>query len=89
MCIYFACLRSLLEFGCVIWSANNNFLTARIESVQKKFVIFALRKVFPRTDNLYLPPYSERFYYLSIQSLSSRNEQKGLVFVFDVLNKKK
>ena len=41
--LYVAFVRSTLEYACQVWSPFNKFHSDRIESVQKQFVLYALR----------------------------------------------
>lgn len=87
--IYFAHVRSHLEFACIVWSPSYENHIVRLESVQKNFVIYALRHVFVRSiDNFALPPYLDRCKLLSIKTLSSRRANMSIMFVFDVLTSK-
>ncbi|XP_075150853.1 uncharacterized protein LOC142224961 [Haematobia irritans] len=57
-------VRPILEYACVIWSPSYCTSIDRIESVQKQFLIFALRGL--GWNNSYdLPPYSSRLMLIS------------------------
>lgn len=84
--IYFSYVRSNLEFACIIWSPNYMSHIKRIESVQKQFVLFALRHAYKRSNGNYvLPSYLYRCQLLNIQSLSSRRDLISRLFIYDIL----
>lgn len=88
-CIYYAFVRSHLEFACVVWSPDYNIHSARLESVQKQFVKYALRHLYRRsTDSYVLPSYSSRCESLRIQSLSNRRDDICSMFIYDVITDK-
>lgn len=87
-CLFFAFVRSHLEFACVVWSPDYAVHSRRIESVQKQFVLFALRRTFNRRQFNVLPSYDHRCNLLNICSLSRRRMQSISMFVFDVLTNK-
>lgn len=83
--IYCAHVRSHLEYACIVWSPNVNLHVSRIESVQKQFVLYALRDLYVRDSDYVLPPYIDRCAVLNLKSLSERRNNLGLFFMFDVL----
>lgn len=83
--LYCAIVRSQLEFSSVVWLPLYKIHINRIESIQKKFLLFALRKMNLRNDNFVLPPYSERCAFLKLQSLRVRRENACIFFFFDLL----
>lgn len=87
--LYFAFVRSHVEFACVAWSPDYAVHVSRLESVQKKFVMFALRKTYYRSENRFtLPPYITRCNLLSIKPLSQRRDDICCMFVYDLLTNK-
>lgn len=48
----------------------------RIESIQKRFLLFTLRHLFPINDFHNLPPYSHRLQLIDLQILSARRKFK-------------
>lgn len=83
--IYCAYVRSQLEFASVVWSPQYDIHKNRIESIQKKFLLFALRHIFRRDLNFALPPYMDRCEILNIDSLSQRRDNAGVLFMYDLL----
>ena len=57
----------------------------RLESVQKQFLLFALRDL-GWSNRFSLPPYKERLLLLNMLPLSKRHELACLIFVHDALN---
>lgn len=85
--LYFAFVRSLLEYGAVIWNPFYANCSDRIESIQKRFLMFSLRRL-PRDVNLppfILPPYRGRCKLLNIEPLFIRRIKISAIFVRDVL----
>lgn len=84
--LYCAIVRSQLEFSSVVWCPYFDIHINRIESIQKQFVLYALRKLNLRDNNFILPPYSERCEMLSLESLRVRRENASVFFIFDLLS---
>lgn len=83
--IYFAHVRSHLEYVSVVWNPVTSLFINKIEAVQKQFLIYVLRFSFRRNANFELPPYSFRCSLIGIQSLELRRNNALAYFVFDVL----
>jgi hypothetical protein len=75
--IYCCFVRSVLEYGSSIWSPNFEVHKGRIESVQRKFLRFALRNL-GWADLLNLPAYRDRGMLLN---LNTRLKVAGMHFV--------
>lgn len=82
--LYCALVRSLLEFGEVIWCPYHAIWIMRIESVQKKFVRYALRHL-PWNDPVNLPPYEQRCQLLGLETLERRRTAAQAVFIAKVI----
>ena len=84
--LYIAYVRSILEYCSIIWSPFSIIHEERLESVQKQFLLFALRKLgwttFP------LPSYEARCKLINIQSLKERREFAMVSFVNDVVSQR-
>lgn len=78
--LYCALVRSILEFGSVIWCPYHATWIARIEAIQRRFVRYALRYL-PWNDPSNLPPYEERCQLLGIETLEHRRTTAQAVFV--------
>lgn len=79
--LYCALVRSILEYASVVWSPTYAVHVRRIESLQKRFLLFALRHLFPRGDFVNLPPYSDRLQLINMQMLSTRRTVADVVFL--------
>lgn len=86
--IYFAHIRSHLEFACIVWSPDYDVHINRIESVQKKMVLFALRRRYTGLRLDQMPSYTFRCNELGIRRLSLRRDDIAIMFVFDVMTHK-
>ena len=85
--LYVSFIRSHLEYASIIWNPYYNNSSNRIESIQKRFFMFALRR-FPRDNNVpryVLPSYLGRCLLLNIEPLSIRRKMCYAVFVRDVI----
>lgn len=82
--LYCSLVRSILEFGEVIWCPYQAVWTARIESVQKKFVRYALRHL-PWNNPDQLPRYEDRCELLGLDTLERRRTISQAVCVAKAL----
>ena len=69
--LYCALVRSKLEYCSVVWSPTFECDKVRLESVQKQFLLFALRHL-NWQDPFVLPPYDARLGLLNLESLVDR-----------------
>lgn len=83
--LFNAHVRSHLEYASVVWSPSSQELSSVIESVQKGFVLYALRRTVRSDRNYELPPYDERRKVLRLERLSTRREHSRVFFLYDVL----
>ena len=83
--LYFAYVRSLLEYAAVIWSPNYDIHVNRIEFVQKKFFSYLFKKL-GYYNVIKCSPYLFKCSVLNIEQLSDRRKNAKLLFVFDVLS---
>jgi hypothetical protein len=75
--IYSALILPLLEYANVVWSPSFAIDSGKIESVQKQFLLFALRDLnFNRNnpDSFVLPPYESRLLLLNMTTLEKRRQ---------------
>lgn len=82
--LYISLVRSLLEYGVVVWSPYHAVQIDRIERVQKCFVRFALRRL-PWRNRFRLPAYENRCALISLPTLATRRTYLQRLFVFDLL----
>lgn len=78
-------VRSQLEFACVVWNPSYDSYSYRIESIQKQFVQYALRRTIARDINHRLPSYVSRCKTINLPLLSARRDNASVFFVFDLL----
>lgn len=86
--IYNAHVRSHLEYASVVWSPSSSSLSDSIESIQKKFVMYALRRSIKRSAAYELPPYDERRKILGLERLSNRRKCSRVFFMYDILTRR-
>ena len=78
--LYFALVRSILETSSIVWSPYTDIWISRIESVQAKFLRYALRRL-PWRDPTMLPPYADRCRLLDMDTLAKRRNMSRAIFV--------
>lgn len=83
--LYISFVRSILEYGSVVWMPCRTDCTMRIESVQKQFLLFALRELYDPRDFANLPSYNDRLQIIGLESLADRRTMLSACFTFDVL----
>lgn len=83
--VYFAHVRSYLEYASVVWHPHQFIHISRIESIQKKFLMYALRRTVHRDHNYRLPNYLERCASIEIEPLWRRRINLNVMYVFDLL----
>ena len=82
--LYCSLVRPIAEYASPVWSPFYESHIARLESVQKQFVLFALGR--QRLPNSFaLPPYADRLAYLKLDSLRDRRGMACTGFIFDLL----
>ena len=86
--VYVAHVRSYLEYASVVWHPYYSVHLVRIESVQKQFLIYALRRTVSRDANHRLPPYLDRCNSVGIEPLWRRRINVNVCFVFDLLRQR-
>lgn len=82
--LYISYVRSTLEYCSIIWSPFSITHEERIESVQKQFILYALRKL--GWTALPLPSYKARCTLINIQTLKERREFAMMSFVNDLVS---
>lgn len=82
--LYCSLVRSILEFGSVVWCPYQRIWIMRLESIQRKFVRYALRHL-PWNDPANLPPYEHRCQLLGIDTLERRRSIAQAMFAAKVL----
>lgn len=85
--LYCSLVRSILEYGSVVWNPYHEVHSKRIESIQKKFLLFALNYLFSPRDFVNLPSYSYRLNLLNMKTLEGRRALLDSCFIFDILKR--
>lgn len=83
--LYCTLVRSKLEYASIVWQPYHRIHIDRIESIQKNFVMYALRNVFVRDENFVLPSYLFRCKVLNIQPLWRRRVNASIFLIYDLL----
>lgn len=82
--LYCSLVRSTLEYCSVIWHPYYQNGVARIESVQRRFLRFALRRL-PWRNPFRLPSYEDRCRLIHLETLEARRNIARALFVADTL----
>ena len=83
--LFCALVRSHLEYCSPVWSPYYQNGIARIESIQRRFIRFALRHL-PWQNSFQLPSYENRCRLISLDTLETRRATLKSLFVADVLS---
>lgn len=85
--LYMTFVLPIIEYASQIWSPIFNYQIGCIESVQKQFLLYALRK-FKWRDRLRLPSYKHRLLLLDMNTLNDRRSIARISFIHSVFNSK-
>ncbi|XP_062715813.1 uncharacterized protein LOC134291708 [Aedes albopictus] len=83
--LYVSLVRPILETSSIVWDPYHSTVASRIESVQKRFIRFALRNL-PWNDPLNLPPYGSRCELIGLETLKQRRKRAKAMFVAKLLS---
>ena len=83
--LFTSLVRPILEYGSLLWNPSYNIYANKLESVQKQFLLFALRRWFSNRD-ANLPPYDNRLLLIDLPSLRNRRTVLGISFVNNLIN---
>lgn len=81
--LYFAFVRSQLEYCDVIWDPSYNTYKCRIERVQRRFSKFALRNLY---SSFNMPSYETRCQLLNLNTLTQRRVAHNIMFIKNVID---
>ena len=81
--LYRSLVRSLLEYTTQVWAPFRSTQIARVESVQKQFLLWFLQDRFPR-HQYPLPPYAFRLALTELDSIEHRHRLAIATFAFDI-----
>lgn len=82
--LYCTLVRSILEYGVLVWAPYHAVHKHHIERIQRNFLRFALRQL-PWNDPIRLPPYEHRSALIHLPTLESRRILLQRLFVFDIM----
>lgn len=83
--LFISLVRPSLEYACVVWSPYYNVYIDRIESIQKKFLLFALRGLgWNQSESL--PPYENRLKLIDLPTLERRRYMLRSIFIIKLIN---
>lgn len=82
--VFCAFVRSKLEYANVL-NPYYNFGSTKIETIQKQFFIYALRRLYWNRESYALPPYDERCKSIGLESLERRRYNTCVCFIYDLL----
>lgn len=74
----------ILEYASQVWSPSYEYQIGNLESVQKHFLLYALRK-FKWQDRFRLPSYKHRLLLLDMNTLEDRRNISRICFVHSLL----
>lgn len=83
--LFTALVRPLVEYCSVVWAPRSAADVQRIESIQKQFLIFALRNQ-QWSDRFILPPYEARLSLLRLDTLKDRRRLAALSLIHGCLS---
>lgn len=83
--LYTSLVQPITEYCSIVWAPSTSGDIARIESIQKQFLLFALRH-HNWADQYSLPPYEARLSLLNLDTLQDRRRIAALSFVHGTLN---
>lgn len=78
-------VRPVLEYGVVVWFPSFECDITKIESVQKQFLLFALRGL-GWNNSMNLPPYTSRLLLINLPTLERRRVMLGFTFMHNLVN---
>lgn len=83
--LYVSLVRPILEYASVVWNPQYNCYIEKIESVQKQFLLFALRNL-RWNPSLNIPPYEHRLKLINLPTLMSRRTMLNVTFLIKLTN---
>jgi hypothetical protein len=83
--LFICYVRSVLEYASVVWNPLYQAHSARIESIQKQFMIYALRHLPNLNHGFVREPYVNRLLLLNLQTLANRREITCAMFARVIL----
>lgn len=82
--LYVTFVRPILEYASQVWSPYHKVHSKRIEAVQGRFILFALRGL-GWADAHNLPHYRDRLKLIDLQPLDKRRDVADILFIHQLL----
>lgn len=82
--LFTSLVRPILEYASVVWNPYYNLYIDMLESVQKQFLLFALRGL-PWNPNSNLPSYENRLKLIRLPTLRSRRIMLNVTFLHKLI----
>ena len=82
--LFTSLVRPILEYASVVWNPQYETYVTKIESIQKQFLLFALRNFYWDTS-INLPSYSSRLKLINLPSLQSRRTVLSVTFLHKLI----
>lgn len=83
--LFISLVRPIVEYASVVWTPQYNIYSNMIESVQKQFLLFALRQTYCNSG-FSLPSYEMRLKLINLPTLLSRRKMLNALFVLKILS---
>lgn len=83
--LFTSLVRPILEYGSAVWDPQYHVHSNKVESVQKKFLLFCLRGL-GWDPNIRLPSYEHRLALIKLPTLKSRRQMLNVTFLLKMLN---
>ena len=84
--LYITYERPILKYCNIVWNPHTIVHVERIESVQKQFLLYALREL--NWTSFRLPSYNARCMLINIQTLKVRREYAMIYFINDNISQR-
>ena len=84
--LYITYVRPILEYCNIVWNPHTIVHEERIESVQKQFLLYALRKL--NWTSFPLPSYNARCMLINIQTLKERRKYAMIYIINDIISQR-
>lgn len=82
--LYYAHVRSHVEYAACLWSPSYSTHSGRLESIQRNFSRYAVKKM-NRFGDVDMPCYESRLLILNLEHLHTRRNVAGKMFIADIL----
>ena len=83
--LYCSLVRSIVEYGALVWAPHFTVHIDRIERIQKSFIRYALRQL-PWNQPMDATPYVQKCQLINLPTLSTRRALLQRIFIYDLLN---